>query len=114
MVYLLKSFITSGFVQYGTGTEADHGYCEIAEMWAYYAQTKLYQARYPDSDTLFGTNYWFSPQILFFLDERGFGMDKIFSVLSEDIVDTEMLQHKLHYIYPENASIINQAFMRYN
>ncbi|MCQ2151250.1 MAG: hypothetical protein MJY46_05245 [Bacteroidales bacterium] len=114
VVYLLKSFITSGFVQYGTGTEADHGYCEIAEMWAYYAQTKLYQARYPDSDTLFGTNYWFSPQILFFLDERGFGMDKIFSVLSEDIADTEMLQHKLHYIYPENASIINQAFMRYN
>lgn len=113
MLYVLKSFITSGFVQYGSGTEADHGYCEVAQMWAYYMQTKMYRARYPDSSALFGTNFWFRPQIFIYMDERGIDEHKIFSVLTTDIKDVGILQDKLMYMYPECKDIITQAFMRY-
>lgn len=115
MTFLLKSFITSGFARYGTGTEENHGYCEVAEMWAYYAQTRLYRDRYPDSEAIFGTNYWFYPQIFLYMDERGLGMDKIFPTLTSDITDTDSLYKKLWFYYPEcDKSIINPAFKRYN
>lgn len=112
-VYVLKSFLTSGFVYYGAGTEPDHGYCEVGQMWAYYMQTKMFRLRYPDSGEFFGTSYWFKPQIFNYLDERGIGMQKILNALTPDITDVDILQEKLIYMYPESKSIITQAFVRY-
>ena len=40
--YIITSFISSNMVMYGTGSEENHGYCEIGEMWAYYMQSTLY------------------------------------------------------------------------
>ena len=112
--FIVKSFITSGFVTYGVGTEDNHGYCEVGEMWAYYAQTMLYNERYPDSHRIFGTGYWFSPQIFLNLDARGLSRIRIFNSLTADVHDREILRKKLISLYPEMKSTINQAFERYN
>lgn len=111
--FIIKSFISSGFVTYGTGTEENYGHCEVGEMWAYYVQTKLHNERYKDNQLIFGTNYWFYPQIFFYLDERGLGRHKIFAALGPDIKDREILKKKLISLYPQFKTTINQAFNRY-
>ena len=113
--FVIKSFITSGFVTYGVGTEENHGYCEVGEMWAYFLQTLLYRERYGDTDVpAFGLNFWFHPQILLQLEDRGLSFNQIFQVLGPDVTDREMLQKKLTSYYPEMKSAINQAFARYD
>ena len=111
--FILRSFVTSGFVTYGTGTEDDHGYCEVGEMWAYYLQTVMYRDRYEGSEAAFGANYWFSPQILLNLDERGLSRAKLLKAFSSDVCDRNALQSRLVSLYPEFKSTINQAFGRY-
>ena len=112
--YILKSFVTSGFVTYGLGTEADHGYCEVGEMWAYFVQTHFYRERYGESAPGFGLSFWFHPQILLLLEEHGLDYNRIFQVLGADVTDREILQKKLISYYPAYKSDINQAFARYN
>lgn len=111
--FVITSFITSGFVTYGTGTEADHGYCEVGEMWAYYMQTVMHNDRYPDSKAVYGTSFWFSPQIFLYMDERGLTREKIFAALTPDVTDKYILQKKLISLYPEFKTTINQAYARY-
>lgn len=111
--YVLTSWVQSGFVTYGVGTEKNHGYCEIGEIWAYYVQTVLYRERYKNSKTTFGTGNWFYPQILLYLDERGVNRFKIFQALSDQVTDKDALQSSLISLYPEMKSVINQAFGRY-
>lgn len=110
--FILTSYVKSGFVAYGVGTEKNHGYCEIGEMWAFYYQTMAFREKY-DTDITFGTGYWFSPQIFIQLDERGLNRFKIFNALTSDITNIEMLQSRLISLYPENRSLINQIFGRY-
>jgi len=112
--FILKSFVTSGFVTYGAGTEADHGYCEVGEMWSYYMETMLYRERYGDNEKVFGTSYWFSPQILMHLDERGLNKYQLFQALSSDVTDKESLQNRILSLYPQMKATVNQAFGRYN
>ena len=111
--FILTSFVSSGFVTYGVGTEKDHGYCEVAEMWAYYMQTRLYRERYPESDVAFGTSYWFYPQIFNYLDERGLTCYKAFNALQPTVIDRDLLQEKLVNLYPEAKTMILLAFNRY-
>lgn len=111
--YILSSFVTSGFVTYGAGTEPDHGYCEVGEMWAYYLQSRMYQDKY-GSDKVFGNSFWFSPQILMTLDNKGMNRYKIFKSLTPDVINRNMLQTRLLSLYPQSKSTINQAFGRYN
>ena len=111
--FVVKSFVTSGLVAYGMGTEEDHGYCEIGEMWAYYCQTALCRERYGKDFPACGTDRWFHPQIFLELEEAGIGPAKIFQVLSSDVTDREMLKKKLKSYYPEYKSAINQAFEKY-
>lgn len=111
--FVLTSFVTSGFVTYGTGIEADAGYCAVGEMWGYYMESRLYRDRYSDSSKMFGTGFWFSPQIFMFLDERGMNRFKLFAALTSDITDVEILKAKLLSLYPESKAMINQAFERY-
>ena len=110
--FIITSFVTSGFVAYGVGTEEDHGYCEVGEMWAYYVESMLYRERYGIERT-FGSSWWFSPEIFVNLDNRGINRFKIFQALTSDIHDRDMLQDKLVALYPECKSVINQAFGRY-
>ena len=112
--FVITSFVTSGFVTYGVGTEEDHGYCEVGEMWAYFLQTLFFRERYGDTAPGFGLSYWFHPQILLQLAEHGLSFSKIFQVLGPDVTDKAMLQKKLVSYYPEYKSDINQAFARYN
>ena len=111
--FVITSWVTSGFVTYGAGTEKDRGFCEVGEMWAYYVQTVMYRERYPDSDKVYGTSYWFSPQIFLNLDERGLDRFKIFEALTSEVTDRDLLQTKLISLYTEMKSTINQAFGRY-
>lgn len=111
---VVKSFVTSGFVMYGSGTEEGHGLCEIGEIWAYYVQTMFYREKYGDTAATFGTSYWFRPQILVNLDSKGLSREKILEALTSDIRNIEMLQKKLISLYPEMKNTINQAFGRYN
>ena len=112
--FILTSYVTSGFVTYGVGTEEDHGLCEVGEMWAYYLQTSLYRERYGDTGRTFGLSYWFHPQILLQLEDRGLTARKIFQVLDDDVVDRDQFKKKLTSFYPEFKMDINQAFSRYN
>lgn len=113
--FIMTSYVSSGFVTYGVGTEEDHGYCEVGEMWAYFLQAVLYRERYGDGELPpFGLNHWFHPQIFLQLEERGLSGSRIFQVLGSDVTDREVLQKKLISYYPEYKSAINQAFARYN
>lgn len=110
---VLTSFITSGFVTYGAGSEEGHGYCEVAEMWAYYMESAIMNERYPGLDAITGTTFWFYPQIFHYLDDRGLNRYKIFSALVPAVCDRAGLQNKLIQLYPEAASMIRLAFNRY-
>ena len=110
---LLSSYITSGGVTYGTGTEEDAGYCEVGEMWAYYVENILYRQRYNDYDNTFGDKYWFRPEILLYLDDRGMNRFQIFPALTKDVNGRDALRSRLIVLYPECKSIINEAFNKY-
>lgn len=112
--FIITSFVTSGWTVYGTGTEENHGYCELGESWAYYIQTRLYRDRYPESAASFGTSYWFKPQILYYLDEHGIDRFSIFKALTSDVHDIDLFKKKLLSLYPESKNTIMQAFSRYN
>ena len=112
--FILKSYVSSSGITYGVGTEADHGYCEVGEMWAYYLQTRLYRERYPESNAVFGTSYWFSPQILLYMDDRGLDRFRLFQAFTSEVRDRDALEQKLLSLYPEQRAIITQAFARYN
>lgn len=112
--FIISSFISSGFVTYGSGTEENHGYCEVGEMWAYYLESQYYRERYSSPNAVFGTGYWFYPQIFLYLNERGLECDKIFPALTSDVIDRATLQKKLISLNPQFKSAIKQAFNRYN
>lgn len=112
--YIISSFISSGFVTYGSGTGDNAGYCEVGEMWAYYMQSKLYSERYTSNPRNFGLDYWFHPQIFLQLDEKGLDKYRIYGVLGTDIIDREILKKKMLSMYPQYKTAINQAFSRYN
>ena len=98
---------------YGEGVEKDAGYCEVGEMWSYYMENKLFRARYGTEALSSGTSYWFSPQILTYLDERGIGSGKICHALDADVNSAEKLRDRLEELYPSDSEMIRQAFNRY-
>ena len=114
MDYIITSFISSGMVTYGTGSEENHGYCEVGEMWAYYMQSTLYNERYPSEKLYFGQNYWFHPQIFTILDEKCLDKYRIFGALDTDVIDRKVLKKRMLSMYPQYKTAINQAFSKYN
>ena len=111
--YVLSSYLTSGLMTYGTGGEQNAGYCEVAEMWAYYLSSKMFRERYPGNPAMFGTSFWFYPQVFYYLDDRGLDFYRIFKALISTVTDREKLQDKLLALYPEFRNNINLAFNRY-
>ena len=111
--FVLKSYVTSLGITYGTGLEEDAGYCEVGEMWGYYFGNLLFRERYGTGTPAEGLTLWFYPQILMYLDDRGVDAAKIFSVLGPEVTDRDTFQEALTDRYPEHFSVINQAFDRY-
>ena len=111
--HILMSYVTSGGITYGIGNEDYAGYCEVAEMWAYYVENALYRERYGYSDKFYGDKYWFSPQIFMYLDERGMNRFKLFAALTSDVHSRDALKSRLLSLYPESKSMINEAFNKY-
>lgn len=113
IVNILTSFLSSDGATYGVGTESGSGYCEVGEMWGYYMENELMMSRYRFSSTSNGLNYWFCPQIFMYMSERGVGYNKICKALTADVTGVDGLKRKLLSLYPEQKSMIVQAFERY-
>ena len=111
--FVLKSFVTSLGITYGTGLEEDAGYCEVGEMWGFFYGDLLFRERYGSGTPVDKMPVWFYPQILMYLEDRGMDAAKIFSVLGPEVVGREELQEALANGYPEHFSEISQAFDRY-
>ena len=73
----------------------------------------MYKERYGGSVPSFGSDYWFYPQILRYLDERGLTRSDIFSVLDASVKSKEDLRVALIGSFPEKRTIIEQVFARY-
>lgn len=112
--YLLSSFISFGHASYGSGTGENSGYCEVAEMWAYYMQTVLYRERYPEDTRSFGLDHWFYPQIFLELDDKCLDRYRLFGVLEKDVTGRSVLFKRMKSMFPQYKTAINQAFSRYN
>lgn len=111
--YILSSAV-KGADTYGDGSLEDSGYCAVGEMWAYYMDSRLYAERYACANPLHGSNYWFHPQILSYLESRGLTVSQIFRAVSSDAVtDINELKNTLIDLYPHKKSTITQVFNRY-
>jgi hypothetical protein len=99
---------------YGNGSEPNSGYCEIGEMWAYFMESIMYKDRYGGSAPSFGNSFWFYPQIFRYMNERGMSCSQILKALVGQVHSREMLQDKLCELYPDDKSMIEQVFNRYN
>lgn len=111
--FMVSSYLSSGGVPYGSGTEDDAGYCDVAETWAYYVENALWRERYGDTEQVFGTAWRFRPQILLYLDDRGLNRFKIMQALSAEVHEMNSLKSRLISIFPEFKSTINEAFNKY-
>ncbi|MBO6170079.1 MAG: hypothetical protein J6O51_08945 [Bacteroidales bacterium] len=112
--YAVKSLVSSAFHNiYGARDDDGCSYCEVAENYAFYCQSALYKRHYKESSAIFGTSYWFSPQLLMFLDERGLGLDKLPPLFTPEVIDMTVLHDKLLSYYPSFKGVINEAFTRY-
>lgn len=112
IVYVLKSFI-QGKDSYGDGSGSGAGKCSVGEMWAYYLESKMYADRYGGGMPSFGTSWWFRPQILRYLDERGLAPGRIFKALGPEVDSASDLEQSLMALYPAYSFIIGTAFDRY-
>lgn len=111
--YVIESFVTTGGKTYGDGSAPGAGYCEVGEMWAYYMESKLYKERYGGNFPALGTSWWFSPQILRFLDDRGLSQSEIFAVMDAEVNSKDSFERALLLMYPERQDMIEQVFSRY-
>lgn len=111
--YIMASYVRDGEKTYGDGESEDAGVCAVGEMWAYYLESRMYKDRYGGSFPSFGTSFWFYPQIFRYLDERGFKVGEIFSVLDESVDSRSDLKAALINAFPSRHAIIEQVFSRY-
>ena len=111
--YILRSYVGTGGMTYGDGTDQYAGYCEIGEMWAYYVESTMFQERYGGPMPQFGTGYWFSPQIFRYLDQRGFSRSDFLEAMQQDVADLTVLQDRLTSMFPDKSKMIDQVFLRY-
>lgn len=111
--FIIESFVSSGGITYGEGDEENAGYCEVGEMWAYYLESLMYKQRYGGDFPTFGNSYWFKPEILRYLDEKGITCSDIFNVMDEDVVSAKSLERALISEYPSKRNVIEMAFDKF-
>ena len=112
MLYIVKSYLSTGSL-YGDASQENSGYCRVGEMWAYYMESKLYQERYGVENPAYGSQYWFHPQMLTSLEDRGLSPAQILAAMDSDVTDAELLKKKLISLYPSKQTVIEQIFLRY-
>ena len=111
--YIMESFVKTGGMTYGDGAGDKAGHCYVGESWAYYLESRMYKDRYGGQFPTFGTSYWFYPQIFRYLDERGFTVSEMFSVLDNDVTDRVALKSAFIDAFPLKKTVIEQVFSRY-
>lgn len=111
--YILESYVNTGSC-YGDGDSENAGLCDVGESWAYYLQSKIYASRYGGDCRLFGSSYWFKPQIFRYLDESGIGVSEAARALDAEVRSRNALKDKLIALYPSRRRVIEQVFNRYN
>ena len=113
ILYVLGSYVSSGGMTYGDGTGVNAGYCEIGEMWAYHMSSRMYQNRYGGDYPSFGATFWFHPQILRYVEEKGIGSWEIFSLLDASVNSRDALRRALIAYAPDKSDQIEHIFNRY-
>lgn len=108
--YIMRSYFHDKDNIYGTGSGEGAGYCQVGEMWAYYLSSVMYQERYGGYVPTFGNSYWFRPQILRYLDDRGVTRGDIYEVLDSDVNSGAALKYALMASLPQKSNMIEQAF----
>lgn len=111
--YVIQSFITQGGQVYGNGSGDGAGQCEVGEMWAYFMQASLTKDRYKGAMQTFGSAYWFKPDILTYLYERGMTRGEIYRALSPASTDVKSLKDELVKIAPGLEKEVYETFSRY-
>lgn len=111
--YIIQSFITNGGVFYGDGSGEGSGQCEVGEMFAYFMQTTLMKDRYKGAIETFGNSFWFKPDILTYLYERGMTRGEIFRAMNSKAVDIASLKDELIKIAPGLDREILELFDKY-
>ncbi len=109
--YVIKSFIQNRN-SYGTGGEGS-GWCELGEMWGYFMQATLSKDRYGGNLASYGNTFWFKPDILTYLYERGMSRGEIFRALGADVNCVDSLKTQLVSLYPEREKTILETFRSY-
>ena len=113
ILYVLGSYISSGGMTYGDGLGVNSGYCEVGEMWAYYLSSKIWHERYGGDYPSFGTTFWFNPQILRYIEEKGIACHEIFSHLTPSVTSKDALKRAMIASYPDKSEIVELVFNRY-
>ena len=113
ILYVLGSYVSSGGMTYGDGSGVNSGYCEVGEMWAYYLSSKMWHDRYGGDYPSFGTSFWFYPQILRYVEEKGVECREIFSLLMSGVASADALKRALISSFPDQADAIELIFNRY-
>lgn len=109
---MIKSFITQGGKPYGSGGEGS-GYCELGEMWGYFMQSTLNKDRYGGNLPSYGNRFWFKPDILNYLYQRGMSRGEIFRALGADVTDISTFKQTLVTLYPDREKTILDTFKQY-
>ena len=110
--YVISSFIGEGDA-YGTGTGKGAGYCELGEMWGYFMQATLCKERYGGNLFSYGNRFWFKPDILSYLWERGTSRGEIYRALNASLTTVTELKQSLVKLYPDRESTILQTFSHF-
>ena len=111
--YVIKSFITQGKQAYGSGGSEGSNYCELGEMWAYFMQSTLHKDRYGGNLPSYGNQFWFKPDILGYLYERGMARGEIFRALHADVTSMDDFKEELISLYPSREKTILETFRSY-
>ena len=84
----------SGVGLYGTGEGSYDGYAGMAEMWAHYYSSRLFDDRY-NLDFVFGEDCWFRPQGLRALENAGLSRESVFALFTSEVNGLEALENRI-------------------
>ena len=109
--YVIKSFIQNRN-SYGAGGEGS-GWCELGEMWGYFMQATLSKDRYGGNLASYGNTFWFKPDILSHLYNRGISRSMIFRALGPEVTHVDSLKKQLVSLCPDREREIQETFRSY-
>ena len=82
-------------------------------MWGYFLQATLSKDRYGGNLAGYGNTFWFKPDILSYLYERGMSRGEIFRAMGPEVTDIDGLKQQLVTLYPDREKTILETFRAY-